>query len=135
MPLMEKIPHGAPDASPGTPHRPRLEWILSIGCALLLLAWMAAAGERLPAPLSPTMDEPAPVSGGVGGGGGPGPPPPPPPRGGEPPPFQRWAERMERRRLQAIHREPLLHAEMGGVAALPAWAQASGPAGAGRAEL
>lgn len=67
---MEKVPHGASDASPGTPRHSRREWILSIACAVLLLGWMAAAGARLAARLSPTMDEPTHVSAGLSGWNG-----------------------------------------------------------------
>jgi hypothetical protein len=64
---MEKAAHEAPDTKPGSPQHAFREWLFSAAAALVILAWMAAAGSRLAARLSPTMDEPTHLSAGLSG--------------------------------------------------------------------
>jgi hypothetical protein len=64
---METAAHEAPDTKTGSPLHALREWLFSAAVALVILAWMAAAGSRLAARLSPTMDEPTHLSAGLSG--------------------------------------------------------------------
>jgi hypothetical protein len=64
---MEKAAQEAQDTKPGSPHPAFREWLLAAVFALVILAWLAAAGSRLAGRLSPTMDEPTHLSAGLSG--------------------------------------------------------------------
>jgi hypothetical protein len=67
---METAAHQAPDTKPGSHPAAFREWVFSAAVSVLMLAWMAAAGARLAARLSPTMDEPTHLSAGLSGWNG-----------------------------------------------------------------